>query len=103
MPGESVHVVEIVNSGFVCSCAFAMHSAATHHEAVRAASQHQLAAFVTGVIASERVTTTCLGCGAALQMPESNSHGLMHDYSEWIRKPCLSCGKTPQQVATQRA
>jgi hypothetical protein len=92
------HLIKIVSKGFSCSCGHHSRDAASTHEAFRLAAQHQLAAFVRGVASGEPVTTTCLGCGNSLALPESNSEGLMHDYAAWIVQPCPSCGRAPREI-----
>jgi len=96
---EVSHLIQILSRGFGCSCGHNRTDATTHHEAVRLASQHQLAAFVRGVASEQFVVTTCLGCSGKLRMPESNSEGLMHDYAVWIGQACPRCGRAPREIA----
>jgi hypothetical protein len=92
------HLIQILSRGFGCTCGHNRSDAASHHDALRLAAQHQLAAFVKGVAAGKFVTTSCLACKAKMLMPESDSEGLMHDYAEWIGKPCPRCGRSPKEV-----
>ena len=101
MSDGSAHVITMIDEGFKCSCGFDRTDAASKREATRFAAQHQLAAFVRGVAGGERVTTSCLGCGASVAMPASNSEELMHDYATWIAQPCPSCGRAPRQVVAE--
>jgi len=95
------HVIKISSDGFACSCGNNRNDAASTHDARRLAAQHQLAAFVRGVASDQRATTTCLGCGNTLTLPESNSEGLMHDYAVWIAQPCPSCGRAPREIVAE--
>jgi len=92
------HLIQILSRGFGCTCGHNRSDAASHHDALRLAAQHQLAAFVKGVAAGQIVTTSCLACKAKTRMPESDSEGLMHDYAEWIGQPCPRCGRAPKEV-----
>jgi hypothetical protein len=93
-----VHVIRILSNGFACSCGHNRKDAGSAHDARRFAAQHQLAAFVRGVASGQRVSTTCLGCGGTVAMPDSNSEGLMHDYAGWIAQPCPACGRAPREI-----
>jgi hypothetical protein len=92
------HLIKILSKGFSCSCGHHRMDATSKHDAIRLAAQHQLASFVRGVASDERTTTTCLGCGNKMVLPESNSEGLMHDYAAWIAQPCPSCGRAPREI-----
>jgi len=93
-----VHVIKVSASGFKCSCGHHRLDAASMHDALRFAVQHQLAAFVRGVVSGQRAVTTCLGCGKELALPDSDSEGLMEDYAAWIAQPCPSCGRAPREI-----
>jgi len=92
------HLIQILSRGFGCTCGHNRIDAATRHDAVRLAAQHQLAAFVKGVAAGQIVVTSCLACKAKMRMPESNSEGLMQDYAQWIGQGCPRCGRAPKEV-----
>ena len=96
------HLIQILARGFGCTCGHHDATAATRHDALRLAAQHQLAAFVRGVAAGHIVITSCFACKAKMPMPESNSEGLMHDYAEWIGRPCPRCGRAPRDVVAER-
>ena len=91
-------MIKISGKGFACSCGHNRNDAASTRDARRLAAQHQLAAFVRGVASGQQATTTCLGCGGKLTLPESDSEGLMHDYAAWIAQPCPSCKRAPREI-----
>ena len=92
------HVIKVLSDGFACSCGHNRNDATSAHDARRFAAQHQLAAFVRGVASGQRVTSSCLGCGNTLALPESNSEGVMQEYAVWIAQPCPSCGRAPSEI-----
>jgi len=92
------HLIQILAAGFGCTCGHSRSDVLSRRDALRLASQHQLAAFVKGVAAGQIVITSCLACKAKMRMPESDSEGLMHDYAQWIAQPCPRCGRPPKEV-----
>ena len=99
------HLIALTRLGFTCSCGEkydASERSIMRRKGERpfaGAAQHQLAALIQESLnGGEAIVTNCLACNAESSITVAGDETLAA-YAKWLQIPCVSCGKTPTDVA----